>query len=220
MTDRTKTILAALEKLDAEMNGHYQSLLNAFSFRAPAKEAEAFTISGLAIEYNRKDAYNQITAPGCLQEWLQVTRRLPLLFDHHGHLKAGEVHTFTDTQKGLVVEATVDLNTPVGRDVRRLVEAGVVDSLSAHIIFKKADSKPDPDFGTLRLKSIHDLGEISVVLFPAAPGALLTTARKTERETTRNQYLDRLLNVYHVDRKLEVPEIKKIVFDAIAELQK
>jgi HK97 family phage prohead protease len=168
-------------------------------------------VRGIVADYGIASDHNQIFVSGSFDEWLQKDCVIPLLFEHKPHLQAGEVLGFKSLENGLWVEAVL-FDTPTGRDLKRLIDAKLLDSFS--ILYSYSPTKnPEPEFARPRLiNTVHEVEEVSLVLQPGGVGAVME-GTKQRRETNYIDYLDRMDRFWRVDSRLEVTGIHDFVFE-------
>ena len=133
-------------------------------------------IRGTARIYGSRDLNGDLIRPGAFQRSLERFRsgRLQIhLMDSHRFFtsirrKIGEVTALMDSDRRLQFEAELG-ETGLAMDARRLVESGMVRGVS---IGWTTSEFQHVDKGRDIIKG--DLMEISLVLFPAQPMAMLT----------------------------------------------
>jgi len=147
-----------------------------FPFEVKALE-EAGRFSGLASVYSVEDLAGDIIEPGAFTDTLaERGNEVPILWAHDPANPVG-LGKLTDTERGLHIDGTLDLDVQSGRDAYSRIKKRIVKGLS--IGFRVA--KNGVAFGNLgdgirRLSKI-DLMEVSLVPVPANPSALVTNVK-------------------------------------------
>lgn len=138
---------------------------------APAGEAVA--IEGYASLFYTRDLADDVTEPGAFAA--SLLRGRPVMLHQHDEAEPiGVWDEAAEDGRGLYVRGRVLTTTPRGRLVAALVRAGALDGLSIGYRTVKARSGE----GRLRVLSEVELWEVSLVTFPALPGARLRVAGK------------------------------------------
>ncbi len=156
------------------------------------------TITGVALVYNEKDAYDTMFAPGCLSRTIaeQVDKRKVKLFLDHGPFVETHVGTIASIKDiGDTAVMTADLfDTDAGRAAKEYVEA-VLDSKSEtglSIGFRAVEREWTKDgmgnLDTLVFKEVA-LREISITPVPAVPGTGITAVRAEDEKSADDQGL-------------------------------
>lgn len=130
------------------------------------------TISGYGAFYNNVDSYGDIILPGAFKSVSENTRSIKMLFNHSPDKVIGVWNTFTEDENGLRITGKF-ADTPRAQEVRELVKAGAIDSMS--IGYKTIDSEYNTA-GNRLLKSL-ELWEVSIVTFPANPLAVIDAVK-------------------------------------------
>jgi len=138
-------------------------------------------ISGYASLYNVPDATGDIIAPKAFSNINSkklipaLPGRVKMLYQHKVDVPIGRWTEFRSDEKGLFVYGEISLNIPLGRDIYHLVMDGVLDGLS--IGFKTVRSEKIKSNGKRKIFEAQ-LWEISIVTFPMATGARITSITK------------------------------------------
>lgn len=146
---------------------------------APTLETKRHIESGMKIkEYNQEDmtikgyastfggdpdAHGDVVVSGAFKKTL-ITRsgRIKFLVHHDWNQIVGKIIHAEEDEKGLYIEAKI-VDTVAGKDLMKLVDAGVIDRMSIGFIVK--DYEWDDD-GVFYIKEA-DLYEVSAVGLPA-----------------------------------------------------
>jgi len=141
---------------------------------------DGWTISGLASTHD-VDLQNDVIPFGAYTQSLHERPTVPLLWGHEDkQLPIGRTIAMRETSAGLFFKARLS-DTRQGRDVRTLLGDSVLSGIS---IGYTAPKTSDVTIGGQRVRSLDqiDLYELSVVTWPAQPGARATLdAAKTAR---------------------------------------
>ena len=190
-----------------------------FKFEAPTKKADGAIgyLEGYAST-NEVDSYNEIVEPDAFREAMPEYMKFPIvLFGHAWNDKPiGKVVDFTIDAKGLWVRVAI-ADTEEGRDIKALVEFGILKSFSIGFWILKyednsGDGKPNR---VLKLK----LAEISVVNRPANQGALFEQVAASQLALRSINQITRRDGETGV-RKMEPTEIKTAVEPLLAPITK
>lgn len=140
------------------------------------------------------DSYGDIVAPGAFHATLQKGGRngngIAMLWHHTPEFPIGGWDMLAEDEHGLAVDGWVDKTVqPMGIPVYSMVRKGAIRGLS--IGFRTVKSDRDETTGIRTLKEI-ELWEISLVTFPAAKKAQVTTVKDIEGARTPRE-LERAL---------------------------
>jgi HK97 family phage prohead protease len=119
------------------------------------------TISGYASVFNIADAHNDIILKGAFGS--VNPSKIKLLWQHDQAKPIGVIKSLTEDDRGLKIEAEINLRTSIGRETSELIKQKALDGLSVGFIIKSYDYN---DKGQ-RVISDLELMEISIVTFPA-----------------------------------------------------
>lgn len=147
-------------------NIEYKSI--AFSELNLDEEKGIFT--GYASTFGNTDLVNDIIEKGAFMESLQKNK-IKLLWQHEWDKPIGIVKAMED-EKGLYVEASLNLDTQLGKEAYSLLKQGALDSMSIGFRVKKDEIKEN-----IRVIKQVDLHEVSIVTFPANPSATVNTVK-------------------------------------------
>ncbi|QCK86619.1 HK97 family phage prohead protease [Phreatobacter aquaticus] len=129
--------------------------------------------TGYASLFGLADAQKDVVEPGAFAATL--ARRGPagirMLWQHDPATPLGLWLALTEDERGLRVTGKLTTSTARGAETLDLLRAGALDGLS--IGFKAVKAAADRRRGLRRLIEI-DLWEVSIVTFPALPGARVT----------------------------------------------
>lgn len=129
--------------------------------------------TGYASLFGIPDAQNDIVERGAFSASLlkRGTAGIRMLWQHDPAEPIGTWLSLAEDPVGLRVTGRLVTGTARGREALDLMAAGAVDGLS--IGFKAVRALAGPRGGARRLLEV-DLWEVSVVTFPALPGARVT----------------------------------------------
>lgn len=134
-----------------------------------------------ASVFGNVDSYGDIVQPGAftksLEAWDASANVLPVLWGHDSadpFSNIGSVVSAVEDERGLKVTGQLDLDTPKGAQVYRLLKGGRINSMS--FAYDVADETKDEDTGANLLKAL-DLREVSVVMYPANPEAAVLAVK-------------------------------------------
>lgn len=150
----------------------------------------------LASVFNNVDAYGDVVLPGAfaddLKSWKDNGESIPLYWGHRmddPDMCIGSIVEAAETDEGLQVKAQLDLDTPRGQQVYRLLKGKRVNRMSfAYDITDGGwGERGDQEVYELRKLKIH---EISVVQVPANSAAVVRDVKN--RATFRKGVLRKL----------------------------
>jgi uncharacterized protein len=144
-----------------------------------AADSEAGTVSGYGAVFNQIVPYfNELVRPGAFSKTISEHRTagtpIVMLWAHDPSAPIGK-WTVSEDEHGLRAEGQVLKSVEKGREALALVSAGIVTGLS---IGFRARAAERGDKG-IRVITDAQLEEISLVAFPAAPGARVTGVRSS-----------------------------------------
>jgi HK97 family phage prohead protease len=165
--------------------------------------------TGYLIKYDQLNSHKQMVSAGACNEWLAGNVQVPILFEHREHLRAGHTVRFEESETGL--QCAFELHeTPCGRDMALLIDAGIIQSLSPAYVYDK-NINPINDISLERtIHTMHSIEEISLVMYPGFRGAMLDGTRD-ERETLLTEYKERMERHFKVAFKLQCEEVHEII---------
>lgn len=153
----------------------------AIPFRLQAKAGSARTFTGMASTWDLDlggDVIRRGAFANTLKEWRSSGRVIPLLDSHDGWSSVrsvvGKMTDAKETKTGL--EATFELvDTPDGDEIRERLKKGMVTGLSIGYRPVKIEmpSPEEEQAGVFRFLSEVELREVSVVVFPMNPAAMV-----------------------------------------------
>jgi len=130
------------------------------------------TFSGYASIWGEVDSYNEVVAKGAftasLKDYAKRGKMPNLLWQHRSDKPIGVWLTMVEDAKGLKVTGRLALDTAQGAEAYALLKLGAIDGLSIGYVATKWEE--DTKTGIVTLTEIN-LWEVSLVTFPAGPGA-------------------------------------------------
>jgi HK97 family phage prohead protease len=142
-----------------------------FKFSIEDMDEEKGSFSGYGSIFDVVDSYGDMIKPGAFRR-----KQFPLLWSHN-LLEPIGVFSGKEDEKGLVVNGQLNIDVQRAREVRSLMKQGAVEGLS--VGFQTLDEGRDKESGARLIKEIK-LWEISPVVFPACPGAMIEEVRAVE----------------------------------------
>jgi HK97 family phage prohead protease len=150
---------------------------------------------GYASVFGNVDSYGEAVAPGAfaasLKEWAESGQVIPVLWGHNmmdPDYNVGAVISAEETDRGLKVHARLDMDSPKGAQVYRLLKGGRVgqmsfafDVLASHEVPKSDDTEAHISLDELKLYevSIVPIGanqETEILAVKSAAGAMAAKA--------------------------------------------
>jgi HK97 family phage prohead protease len=134
--------------------------------------------AGYASLFGVPDLVGDVVEPGAFRATLarRGSAGVKLLWQHIATEPLGRWLAIEEDAKGLRVTGRIHAGIARGREVRSLVEAGILDGLS--IGFRTVRARTDPRTGLRHVTEV-DLWEISIVTFPMLPGARIAPQQKS-----------------------------------------
>ncbi|MEM9494849.1 MAG: HK97 family phage prohead protease [Pseudomonadota bacterium] len=132
------------------------------------------TIEGYAAIFDKPDLEGDIVAPGAFAKSLAEGAPVRMLYQHKAETPIGRWLEFREDKKGLFAVGEIVLNAASARDVYELIAGGAINGLSIGYRTIKARKARRAAGGGRRIMEA-DLWEVSVVTFPMAPRALITS---------------------------------------------
>jgi len=172
-------------------------------FEVRAVDAEARTVSGIAVPFN------QVIEVGGIKESFDsgAIRSIENVKLFYGHSEPiGLVTKGEDTEDGFLIEARIS-ETPKGDEVRTLLKDGVLNKFSVGFVPVTTEEREG-----VFVRTEVDLKEVSVVAFPAYNAADVLSVRnentenmeETTMETNSNDVADLREAVDNLERKFDV----------------
>lgn len=151
--------------------------------------AEEGSFEGLASPFGGKaDSYGDVVDPGAYIDSLIKHKRngtMPvMLWSHNPDEPIGVWKDFSETPNGLYGKGQLLKGIRRADEVHLMLKAGAVRGLS--IGYREIEGEQDGD--VYRLKKL-DLHEVSIVAFPAAPRARVTTVKSDHLDVLRKRLL-------------------------------
>ena len=142
---------------------------------APPAASEAGVIEGYASLFGAADLAGDVVAPGAFADSLRRrgVRGVRMLWQHDPAEPIGAWTALVEDARGLRVTGRLNLAVARAREIHALLRQGAVDGLSIGYRVERARRERA---GLRRLERI-DLWEVSVVTFPAQPGARVDAAK-------------------------------------------
>ena len=129
---------------------------------------------GYASIFGKRDLQDDIVEPGAFKRTLdQKKGRFPVLFQHDPMEPIGQVVEAAEDNRGLRITGQLALGVRRGAETLELLKSKIIQGLS--IGYRAVVHEMNNETGTRHLKEI-ELFEISPVVFPANPHALISEA--------------------------------------------
>ncbi|MGH6719900.1 MAG: HK97 family phage prohead protease, partial [Alphaproteobacteria bacterium] len=130
-------------------------------------------VRGYASLVDIADHHHDVVAPGAFRQSLRARgggQGVRMLWQHDPSQPIGVWTLLVEDDRGLYVEGRLTPEVARAAEAWALIRAGALDGLS--IGYNTVRAAADPDTGVRRLLEI-DLWEVSLVTFPACPGAII-----------------------------------------------
>jgi len=143
---------------------------------APGGAGGRAEIAGYASVFGAQDLNGDIVERGAFARSLarRSVRDIKLLYQHAAERPIGVWREVREDARGLFVRGELLMDVPLARETLSLMEAGALNGLS--IGFQTVRARRERRGDVRRLLEI-DLWEVSVVTFPMAPLARITSVR-------------------------------------------
>lgn len=159
--------------------------------RKRAGLAPSLAFRGLASSWE-PDRYGDQLAPGAyahsLAEWRERNAMPPVLWCHDQRVVLGAVTEAQESDRGLEIEAEIEIGTDEGRRAYALLELNAL-SLSVGFNFRETDTEPAPAGGQL-FRHVEWI-EVSLVAVPANAETLITAVEVVRSGDLREHFGDR-----------------------------
>lgn len=144
---------------------------------------EAAVFSGYASLFNVADLTGDMLLPGAFRASLarQGATGVKMLYQHDPARPIGRWLQIEEDGKGLRVTGSLHTEVAAAREVRSLIDAGILDGLS--IGFRTVRARTDAS-GIRRIAEV-ELWEVSVVTFPMLPAARIDRHGGSEADLAR-----------------------------------
>ena len=168
------------------------------------------TVSGYASTID-VDRMNDIVEPSAFESSIATFMRFPVLHLNHdmrdGRAPIGKVMQYLIDETGLLVEAQI-VNTAAGREVKALIEAGILKAFSIGFNIKRMEfgNKESPN----RITDV-ELIEISIVSSPANTEAVIEQATSkgiTIKSLVQKNTFGEGVNLMLTEKQMEQVETK------------
>ena len=149
-------------------------LANLHSCHAPlvlSQVEEAGVLSGTAAVWGNENANGVVFERGAFSDWLGAGNVPALLWQHDEREPIGMVTSARETDDGLAFSAALNLATVRGREAHALLTQGAIRGVSMGVLATKSGATESG----ARLITACELWELSLVTFPAEPGARVAT---------------------------------------------
>lgn len=158
-----------------------------------------------ASVFNNVDSYGDVVMPGAfaetLSEWKSREDNLPLLFSHNmadPDYNIGHIVEAVEDGHGLKVTGQIDLETPKGAQVYRLLKAKRINQLSfAYDVLEGVSGERDGDY-VYELKKLK-LYEVSIVTIGANQATEVLDVKRLELSAKSLAKAGRVLAQKHID---------------------
>ncbi len=164
-------------------------------------DTDGHTVAGYASTFNSVDHYGDTIAPGAFTNTIQKHQaegtRLPVLFQHDSTLGShvGYIDNATEDEHGLYVTIQLD-DDETGTKAFNLCKSRRINAMS--IGFRSIAEEPNPD-GAGYLITEADLVEVSLVMSPANPEALITDVKSYSDDRASERLTGLLKSIQSTD---------------------
>lgn len=160
--------------------------------------AEDGSFSGYAAVFDVEDAYKDIIRAGAFTASLKSNPDVKLLWQHNVADPIGTITSMQEDSKGLLFEAQLLLDIQRGKEAYSMLKNKVISGISigySAVKWKSREQSEDDKWYHSNRELLEvELGEISLVTFPANPKATVVSVKDRLQEgdiTTRE--LEQLL---------------------------
>lgn len=153
----------------------------AFDVKEAQVQADG-TFTGYGSIFGEVDSYNEIVRKGAfaksLKTWAKKGKMPSMLWQHRSSEPIGVWVTMEEDDKGLKVTGRLALDTRQGAEAYALLKMGALDGLSIGYAATKWEEDTKTNIVTL---TEIELWEVSLVTFPAGPGARIDGVKNALR---------------------------------------
>lgn len=133
--------------------------------------------TGIASAVGVLDRHNEIIEKGAFDATLKADGpTFVMLYQHDPGKPIGVIHLELDAKGNLVARGEINLDTELGRETHSLMRQGALKSMSIGFNIPEGGAVWDAKAGVLRILAV-ELWEVSVVTFPANPGATVDSVK-------------------------------------------
>ena len=159
-------------------------------------------VKGYAAVFGNEDSYGDIILPGAFKETIK-NKKPKFLLQHDSTRVIGFISYTEEKEKGLFFEGQIQKDEiKDGAEAYALLKSGALDSFSIGYNTEDYFIKDDKRY----LTKIN-LGEISIVTFPANTEAKVTELKSEENELIKVAAIDSIVNEAELKTFLNVEEI-------------
>lgn len=155
--------------------------LKSFDLEMKADDADEGTFKGYLSTFGNVDRVNDIILPGAFKS--AKAKKTLLLWQHDTHEVIGGFKELREDEKGLYVEAELNMDVQRGREAHALLKKGHINSMSIGYIVEEKNQDFRAD-GVREIKKV-ELFEGSLVSIPANPKALVRGVKSDDLKTIR-----------------------------------
>lgn len=142
-----------------------------------ADGASTAEFTGIASAVGVLDRHNEVIEKGAFDVTLKADGpTFVMLYQHDPSKPIGVIHLSLDASGNLVAKGEINLETELGREVHSLMKQGALKSMSIGFNIPEGGAVWDAKAGILRILAV-ELWEVSVVTFPANPGATIDSVK-------------------------------------------
>lgn len=170
------------------------------------------SISGQLSSY-QLDKMNDRMMPGCFDNWLKGTDRIPILWSHNQSEVIGQWTHLQADQTGLFAKGEIYQEIQRGKETRDLIKRGVVEGLS--IGFHAKNWEPNIEGGLNFLEV--EVKEASVVLTPANEDGKVHTIKQEVVDMDVQEQEDSVVKLNAEKEYVNYSDVREVVKDEVAE---
>lgn len=139
--------------------------------------ANVAKFTGIASAVGVLDRHHEVIEKGAFDQTLKTDGpTFVMLYQHDPSKPIGVIHLSVDGSGHLIAEGEINLDVPLGRDTHALMKQGALKSMSIGFNIPEGGAVFDAKAGVLRILAV-ELWEVSVVTFPANPGATIDSVK-------------------------------------------
>lgn len=162
---------------------NYKSTPALLEVKADGQQDGKLRIRAYVLAFGNVDSWGDVIEPGACDEFLKSenAERMALCYQHNLSEVIGVITEKGVDEKGMWIEADV-LDTSVGKDVQKLIQAGAVKEFSIGYVADRWSYEQLPDGKQVRHLEAITIWEASPVTRAANPLAVLVDAKDETTE--------------------------------------
>lgn len=176
---------------------------------------ETGVFTGIASAVGVVDRHNEVIEEGAFSA-NNLDKSFPLLWQHNPSQPIGVVKFGLNAKGDLVVErGEINLDTQAGKEAHSLMRQGAVQSMSIGFNIPDGGIQWDDTAKVARISAVK-VWEVSLVTFPANPGAVITSVKELADTVRHEVKAGRVLSAANRSKIADAVDALNAVLDADA----